>query len=48
MVYGQVVKSEKLAGQNNIINISDLTKGMYIVKVAYKDGQYQMKKLIVK
>ncbi|RLD56612.1 MAG: hypothetical protein DRJ05_11055, partial [Bacteroidetes bacterium] len=45
---GQLVKTEKISDQNIVININDLTKGMYFVKVTYKDGQYQMEKLIVK
>ncbi len=45
---GQVIISEKLSGINNSVNISNLTNGIYIVKIAFKNNSYQMKKLIVK
>ncbi|MCD4731473.1 MAG: T9SS type A sorting domain-containing protein, partial [Bacteroidales bacterium] len=45
---GQVIKTEQLSNRNNTVNISDLTNGIYIVKIAYKNNSYQMEKLIVK
>jgi internalin A len=45
---GQIVKTEKIADQNNQINISDLVNGIYIVKVDYKNGESKTEKLIVK
>ena len=45
---GQVVKTEKLTSRNNTVDISDLTNGIYIVKIACKNSSYQIEKLIVK
>ena len=45
---GQIVKTEKIADQNNQINISDLVNGIYIVKVDYNNGESKTEKLIVK
>ena len=45
---GQVVKTERLSDRNNSVDISKLVNGMYIVKIIYKNGSYQIEKLIVK
>ena len=45
---GQIVKTERLSNRNNNIDISNLTNGIYILKIAYKNGSSQMDKLIVK
>ena len=45
---GQVVKTARLANRNNTVDISDLTNGIYIVKIAYINSSYQIEKLIVK
>lgn len=45
---GQLVKSERFIENNNSISLNNLSTGMYIVKVIYKDGQYQTEKLLLK
>ena len=45
---GQIIKTENTISQNNRIDISTLTTGIYIVKIAYRNGQYQIEKLVVK
>ena len=45
---GQIVKTEMIVDQSNIININNLTQGLYFIKVEYNNGQFQMDKLIVK
>ena len=39
---------EKLISQNNRLDISKLTMGMYIVRISNIDGKYHIDKLIVK
>ncbi len=45
---GKVIKTEQLTNRNNTVDISDLTNGIYIVKIAYKNNSCQIEKLIVK
>ncbi len=45
---GQAMTTEQLSNRNNTVDISDLTNGVYIVKIAYKNDTYQIEKLIVK
>ncbi|MEZ5082118.1 MAG: T9SS type A sorting domain-containing protein [Bacteroidales bacterium] len=45
---GNVVKTERIENNMNNVNISTLSKGIYIVKVIYTDTQSQVQKLIIK
>ncbi|NOR87649.1 MAG: T9SS type A sorting domain-containing protein, partial [Bacteroidales bacterium] len=45
---GQILKTEKINSQNNMLNIGTLNTGIYFVKVIYENGEYQVEKLVIK
>ena len=45
---GQVITTEQLPNRDNIVDIGNLTNGIYMVKIVYRNSSYQIEKLIVK
>ena len=44
---GQILTAKNLTGQSSKLDISELTKGLYYVKINYKNGLTQTKKIFI-